>query len=1087
MKSRSWKLLLALAALGGLAGLSAAAGPGADAPTAPPTAAPPTTPAEPIDFARDVYPLLRRACFECHGPDKQKGELRLDTRPLAFHGGSGGPAIVPGKPGESELIRRVMLPKGSDEVMPARGDPLSRAEVDTLRAWVQQGAPWPEGKEAAAHWAYVKPTRPAPPAVRNASWPRNAIDRFVLARLEREGLRPSPEAGRATLIRRASLDLTGLPPTPAEVDAFVADQSPDAYEKVVDRLLASPQFGERWARPWLDLARYADSHGFQRDDLRDSWAYRDWVIKALNADMPFDRFTIEQVAGDLLPNATIDQRIATGFNRCAPTNVEAGSEPEETRVNQVFDRVNTVGAVWLGATLECAQCHDHKFDPISQADYYRLFAFFNNTALEADRANPTVPGSIRFLGPTMALSTGGMGAAPEAGPAQENLPAALRRLDRQLQARREKLAAELGRWEAEAAASLAKRGEDHVLAVAGFESSAGSPHKVLEDGSVLLVDDPPEKDTYTVTVRTKLTGITGFRLDALTDPSLPGEGPGRGDKARPNFVLHAFEVKAAPAGGGGGGGGAGARTAHPVKLTRPQASYSQAKFDVAGAIDGDPKTAWAINPQFHKPHWATFDTDKPIGFADGTTLTFTLDQQFGGGRTIGRLRLTALTGDRSAGSVPGEVAAALRTPKDERTPAQTTRLLDYRLEQDEAYARLKAQRDEAAGGPRKGAPRPPTTLVMQELPQTRPSAIFVRGSFRDPGSPVQPGTPAALHKMPDGGPADRLALARWLVDRQNPLAARVTVNRWWAEIFGQGIVATVEDFGIKGEPPTHPDLLDWLAVEFMEPSTGSAHPSPGPAGQAGQARPWSMKHVLRQVVLSATYRQSSHVTPALRERDDQNRLYARGPRLRMDAEMIRDNALAAAGLLSRKQFGPPVRPYQPDGLWVKVGGERVDYVTSPGEDRHRRGIYVVWKRGAPYPSFVNFDATARLACTVKRSRSNTPLQALTLLNDPVYVEAAVALAHRVVTEKPSAGADERIAHAFRLCLSRAPSDREAQVLRKLYDAQREAAKAGGDAGAAVKELFAGVAVPDGTAPEELSAWYAVAAALLNLDETITKG
>jgi hypothetical protein len=885
------------------------------------------------------------------------------------------------------------------------------------------------------HWAYVKPQRPPLPKVGDESWCRNAIDRFVLAKLDAEALKPSPEADRATLLRRVSLDLIGLPPAPAEADAFLNDNSPDAYERVVDKLLASPHFGERWARPWLDLARYADSHGFQRDDLRDLWAYRDWVIKALNADMPFDQFTIEQLAGDLLPNATADQRIATGFNRCTPTNVEAGSEPEETRVNQVFDRVDTLGTVWLGSTIECAQCHDHKYDPFSQREYYQLFAFFNHTAIEADRDNPNVPGSIKFLGPAMELPKDATGVADAFGANAQRQALKLRDLDERIAKRRATLEGNLARWETQALASLDKQGQEHVLTVTAFESSAASPHKVLDDGSVLLVDDPPEKDTYTVTAKTDLTGITAFRLDALTDPSLPGDGPGRGDKQRPNFVLHSFNVTASSS--------ANASAAQPVKLTSARASFSQPRFKVAGAIDDNPATAWAIGQQFHMPHWAIFETDKPVGFSDGTTLTFTLEQNFGRGRTIGRLRLSALTGDPRAGAVPADVATALRTPRDQRTAAQSKRVLDYRLEQDPQYARLLAERNEA----RPGVAKPPTTLVMRELPQTRPSNLFLRGSYRDPGAAVQPGTPAVLHAM-QSGPGNRLTLAKWLVDRENPLVARVAVNRWWAEIFGRGIVSTAEDFGVKGEPPTHPELLDWLAVEFMDPSTGS-----------GQG--WSTKQILRTIVTSATYRQSSRQSQELRDRDPDNRLLARGPRFRLDAETIRDNALAASGLLSRKQFGPPVRPYQPDGLWVKVGGERVEYVTSPGEDQHRRGIYVVWKRGAPYPSFVNFDATARLACTVKRSRSNTPLQALTLLNDPVYVEAAEAMAMRIVADKPSAGVDERIEYAFKLCLTRAPSAREVQVLRELHNAQAQTS-------------------------DEPARWYAVAAALLNLDEAITK-
>lgn len=1008
----------------------------------------PGTPQPPVDFARDVYPLLKQTCWECHGSERQKGKLRLDSREAAFQGGRNGVVTVPGKAEESELYRRIVLPKGSDRVMPARGEPLSATQVKRIRDWINQGAKWPDGVESAQHWAYVTPVRPKLPAIKNPLWPQTAIDHFILARLEREGLAPSPEAGRATLIRRVSLDLTGLPPSPDEVAAFLADPSPQAYETLVDRLLATPQFGERWARPWLDLARYADSHGFQRDDLRPLWAYRDWVIRALNADLPFDQFTIWQVAGDLLPNATGEQKIATGFHRCTPTNVEAGSDPEETRVNQVIDRVNTTGAVWLGTTLECVQCHDHKYDPFKQQDYYRLFAFLNNTAIEADRTNPKVPGSIKFLGPTLPLPN------PVQDQEREKLNAALMRLDQDLELRRQQLQSDLDQWAEDRRAAGRKGGQIHPLEVADFVSSGGAPHKVLKDHSVLLVDDPPDKDTYTVTVHTKLTDVMGFKLETLTDPSLPGNGPGRGDAQRPNFVLNTFAVKAAPTGKNSLG--------QAIKLMNARADFSQKGYDVAGAIDDDPKTAWAINPRFHEPHWATFATEKPVGYDEGTTLTFTLVQEFGKGRTIGRLRLSALTGDPTVKSLPVEVTAILHTAKEKRTAAQRKTLLEYRLEQDEIGARLKGQRAQAERQLR--GLQPAITLAMQELSQPRKSTIFMRGNFREPGKEVQPGTPAVLHRMPEG-PPNRLTLARWLVSRDNPLVARVTVNRWWAELFGRGIVGTVEDFGIKGEQPTHPELLDWLAVEFMDNG-------------------WSMKQLLKQMVLSATYRQSSRITPELRARDDQNLLYARGPRFRLDAEMIRDNALAVAGLLSRKQFGPPIRPYQPTGVWTKIGGEKVEYIVSPGEDRYRRGIYVVWKRGAPYPSFVNFDATARLACTVKRSRSNTPLQALTLLNDPVYVEAAQAFAQRIVLDRPKADVDQRIDHAFRCCLARSPKPAELQALRKLFDAQREASRREPQA---AQELFADFPIPPGVAREDLAAWYAVATVLLNLDETITKG
>jgi hypothetical protein len=1028
-------------------------------------------PKAPVDFARDVYPILQRACFECHGPGKQEGDLRLDERAAAFTSGSGS-AIVPGKPEESEVLRRIGLPKGHDEIMPARGEPLAKRQVQIVRRWIAEGAVWPQNLQMGKHWAYVKPVRPQVPKVKGNAWPQSPIDHFVLQRLEEEGLKPSSRADYATLIRRLSLDLIGLPPSPEQVEAFhqSAIRNPQsAISTLVDDLLASPQFGERWARPWLDLARYADSHGFQRDDLRELWAYRDWVIRALNADLPFDRFTLEQVAGDLLPDADENTRIATGFHRCTTTNVEAGSEPEETRINQVIDRVNTTGAIWLGTTLECCQCHDHKYDPFTQKDYYGLLAFLNNTQIEADRSNPNVPGSIRFLGPTMPLN--GMSESA----AQVALAARIEELQKNLKQRRRELNRDLAEWEERLAKGLSHAAQTHVLEVAEFVSEEGAPHKLLEDGSVLLVDDAPATDTYVVTVHTKLTGISGIKLEALTDPSLPGKGPGRGDEKRPNFVLNTFrmmvasgESSAKPQAAGAPQKGGQAHFAPkapqnepvPVRLAARGASFSQKGFSPAGAVDEDPKSAWAINPKFGEPHWATFATPGPIGFDGGTTLTFTLVQQFGGGRTIGRLRLSAITGDASSEILPADIVKLLQTPAKDRSAAQKNRLLDYRLEQD---ADSQEMRDELAELQKEKQPPPVTTLVMQELPEPRMSAIFQRGDYRSPGEAVQPAAPAVLHALPEG-PPNRIALARWLVHRDNPLSARVTVNRWWAELFGRGIVSTVEDFGIKGEPPTHPELLDWLAVEFMESG-------------------WSMKHVLRTIVLSATYQQASRVSPELLARDDQNLLLARGPRFRLDAEMIRDNALAAAGLLSLKQFGPPVRPYQPDGLWTKVGGAPLTYEVSPGEDRHRRGIYVVWKRASPYPSFVNFDATARLACTVKRSRSNTPLQALTLLNDPVYVEAAFALARRTLVERPEATLDEQLEHIFRLCLARTPSSTELAILHKLHDDQARALQ---DKPDAVKQLLANQAVPEGCSPAEFAAWHAVATVLLNLDETITK-
>lgn len=1000
-----------------------------------------------VDFARDVYPIFERFCLECHGPQRQEAELRFDVRAAAMAGGLSGQAVVPSKPDESELLRRVSLPEGHDEIMPARGKPLTPRQIETLRAWIAAGAVWPDKLERITHWAYLPPIRPDLPRVAEPDWCRNAIDRFVLARLESEHLPHSPEADRAALIRRLSLDLISLPPSPEEVDAFVADASGDAYERLVDRLLDSPQFGERWARPWLDLARYADSHGFQRDDLRELWPYRDWVIHALNDDMPFDQFTIEQLAGDLLLDASESQRVATGFHRSTTTNVEAGSDPEETRTNQVIDRVNTTATVWLGTTLECAQCHDHKYDPFTQRDYYGLLAFFNNSEIEADRSDPKVPGSIRFLGPSLELRDERIEVE------KEKVRAEMRQVDTSLAARRSELTADMPAWESSLADNLDRAPTTHVLKIDDFHSAEGAPHKLLEDSSVLLVDDPPGTDTYTIVVETAVRDITGIKLEALTDPSLPGMGPGRGDEGRPNFVLNTFSLTAAPLDD--------SRPPQAVQLAARSASFEQANYPLTAALDNRPNTGWAIAPQFHQPHWAVFDVlSMPTG-EGATRLTFTLVQQFGAGRTIGRLRLSALTGDPTATTLPTDVATILKTASDARNDAQRSRLLDFRLERDTAANELRSRR-EALQKSLAGL-KPPSTLVMRELPSPRTTNVFTRGDFRTPGESVQAGVPVVLQPLSDG-PPNRLTLARWLVARENPLTARVVVNRWWAELFGHGIVTTLEDFGIKGEPPTHPELLDWLAVEFMDNGC-------------------SMKKLLRTIVTSATYRQTSRLTAEQLARDAENLLYARGPRFRLAAETIRDHALAAAGLLSLRSGGPPIRPYQPDGLWTKVGGQPLEYMVSPGDERYRRGVYVVWKRASPYPSFVNFDANARLACTVKRSRSNTPLQALTLLNDPVYVEAALALASRVLRERPDAPLDEQLRYAWRLCLARNPDDGELAVLRKLYAEQIVAA---GPAATAAKNLLDPFGGAGTESSEQLAAWYAVASALLNLDETITK-
>jgi hypothetical protein len=765
-----------------------------------------------IDFNRDIRPILSENCFRCHGPDEgeRKAKLRLDTRDGALKElRSGGHAVVPGHAAKSALVERITTADLKERMPPPQSKKrLTAQQIDLLRRWIDQGARWSE------HWAFVPPRRPALPPVADKTWPRNAIDHFILARLEKEGLKPSPEADRIRLIRRVTLDLTGLPPTPAEVDAFLADRGPSAYEKVVDRLLASPHFGERLALEWLDAARYADTHGYHIDAGRDMTRWRDWVIDAFNRNLPFDQFTIEQLAGDLLPDATLRQKVASGFNRNHMINFEGGAIPEEYLNAYIVDRVNTTSTVWLGLTVACAQCHDHKYDPISQKEFYRLYAFFHN-----------VP---------------------------EN----------------------------------------------GLDGSKGN---------------------------------------------------------------------AAPV----------------IRVPTRQQERRQRELDEA---------------------------------------------------------------IRQAG-------------------ADKARLAKLRQERAEVEKRI------------------PTAMVMQEMPRTRDTFMLVRGEYDKKGPKVTAGTPAALPPLPKGASANRLGLARWLVDPGHPLTARVAVNRYWQMFFGTGLVKTAEDFGAQGEPPSHPELLDWLAVEFMNPTSA-------PLG-SGSRTHWDVKALLRLIVTSATYRQSSVVTQLLLARDAENRLLARGPRLRLQAEFIRDQALAVSGLLNREIGGASVFPYQPAGLWQELASRQDSknwsaqfFVQSHGKDLYRRTMYTFWKRTSPPPTLVTFDAPDRETCTVRRSRTNTPLQALVLMNDPTYVEASRKLAERLMKQADTT--DERITFAFRLVTARRPTSKEVEVLRRVFNRQMDVYRE--DTKAALKLLGVGEAPRDERLPPaELAAWTVVASVILNLDETITKG
>lgn len=950
------------------------------------------------DFSREVYPVLQSACFECHGAEVQKGDLRLDTA-SPKHTEIG-----------QELLRRVQLPREDKEAMPKRGERLKPEQIAALKAWIDDGAKWPEKIESLMHWSYVPPVRPKVPA-----GAKSPIDAFIREKLTTNGLKPADPAAPEILIRRLSLDLTGLPPSPSDL-SDLSDWSDKKYEALVDRLLASKQFGVRWARPWLDLARYADSHGFQRDDLRDIWAYRDWVVEALNANMPFDQFTLEQIAGDLLPNAKPSQIIATGFHRCTPTNVEAGTEPEESRINQVIDRVNTTGAVWLGSTFECAQCHNHKYDPFTQKDFYSLLAYYNNTEKEAERARPNVPGSIAFNGSPFTIPD------PDRDQQRRHLAKQIKAIDTQITATMKK-----PEKAAQPPANLV------VLKPEAFITESDAEAEAQPDGSTLLNGPVPDTDTYTIEVTLPSTPVTGLLVDALLHDSIPGGGgPGRRGGERPNFVVNRFVATLTHADG----------KSEPLSFKCIHTSHTQKNFNAPDALTANTNgnKGWAINPRFHEAHWAALEFAKPITTA--AKLTLRIEQFYGQQLVIGRVRLSAIQGD-----VLASLPEAATDEKAATKPAEVSKLEKQRAALQKQLAALK----------------PLSTEVMKELPQPRMTAIFKRGVYTDPTTPVTAATPAVF-KDAAKGPPNRLTLAKWLASRDNPLAARVTVNRWWAELFGQGIVTTLEDFGIKGAPPSHPELLDWLAVEFMESG-------------------WNMKHVLKLIVMSETYRQSSDRSDSSDKSDPANTLLSYFPRFRLDAETIRDNALSIAGLIDLSQGGAPIRPPQPEGLWKKVGGQQYDYQVSPGTTKYRRGLFVVLKRGSPYPSFVNFDASARMACVVRRSRSNTPLQALTLLNDPVYVEAAKHFALRIAKESPSSDLDAQIAHAFRLALARSPSASEAEVLKNLWEGQFAAAEADAKT---TKDLVADVTLPKELSPAQFSAFYSVATALLNLDECITK-
>ena len=1162
------------------------------------------------DFTREVRPILAKHCFKCHGPDDltRKGGLRLDVRSAALQPSkSGAVALIPGNLEKSELVRRITT-SDVDEVMPppATKMALMDPEKDILKRWVAAGAEYQD------HWSFVRPIQKELPPVSNPAWIQNGIDRFILSRLDREGVAPAAQADPQTWIRRVYLDLIGLPPTPEEADAFVQDVSPGSYERVVDRLLASPRYGERWGRRWMDLARYADTNGYEKDRQRNIWPWRDWVVRSLNADMPFDQFTVEQIAGDLLPGSTPDQRIATGFHRNTMLNEEGGIDPLEFRFHAMTDRVATTGTTWLGLTLGCAQCHTHKYDPIPHREYYQVMAFLNN-ADEPDMDLPaadTEAQQIKRQEQTARL----LAQLPKQFPLQDHT------------------------WET-----------PKPLRV---ETTSGEKPRWLEDNSLLFSATVPDRDAYTIVLETDLEGVDGLRLEALTDDALPNKGPGRVKHG--NFVLNEITITAAPR--------SSPDQIQTVKVVAARADVEQNGYPVVSAWDGNSETGWGVDAEGKKlnaPHSAIFSFERPVQFPGGTRFTVKLDHRVSQ-HLIGRprlslrlpkmdarpmeerrreamekqfahwleqqrsrvvswtplhptkavsnlplltvlpdesilasgditksdtyeltldsklsgvtaIRLEALPDDRlpnhgpglsyyegpkgdffmgefqvTAGGVPlrfsgatesyarnnfgSTASAALAVDGDPQTgwstagregerheavfpldsPLKENSILQVRMLFGRHYAcslgrfRISvtthpspkaqdlspevsqllqvpesqwtaSQRQQLLeqflltlpelAGIRKEIEQlrrrmtHPTTLVMRERPPENPRSTYVhkRGEFLQPTDLVQPGVLNSVAPFPEDLPRNRLGFARWLVSTNNPLTARVTVNRQWHAFFGRGLVSTTGDFGLQGETPSHPELLDWLAVEFMKQG-------------------WSLKKLHRLIVTSATYRQSSHADLERVSKDPQNRLLSRGPQVRLEAEIVRDVALRASGLLSEKMGGPGVYPPQPAGV-TEVAYGNPSWPTSSGDDRHRRSLYTFIKRTAPFALYNTFDAPTGESCVARRDVSNTPLQALTLLNDVFFLEVSQAMGQSLALQEGTV--ESRIGQAFRRCVTRPPTDQDLDLLTRFYKTQHQRF--------ASKELDAAAVAGDGRGDVvDRATWTVLARALLNLDETITK-
>ncbi len=983
-------------------------------------------------FSTDIQPLFAQKCLECHGPDKQKGGLRLDRlESLLKKQESGHSAVVPGDLDRSEIIRRITS-DDPDEVMPPEDGPLGADEIGKLKDWVASGA------EFEQHWAYLPLSSSKLPEVNDAQWVRNPIDRFVLARLEKQEIQPSPRAERHTLIKRVYYDLIGLPPTPAEIDAFVGDDSPDAYAALVKRLLASEHFGERWGRHWLDKARYADSDGYEKDNARpNAWNYRDWVLDAVNADMPMDRFTIEQIAGDLLPGATPRQRLATAFHRQTLTNTEGGADREEFRNAAVFDRTETTGTVWLGLTLNCARCHTHKYDAIPQSDYYRLFAFFNN----ADEANYELP----------------LGGAPLEKYEQEKakIEAELKAVDDEIVAAKTKHRAAFDTWLARIRERLAHANPPIFQDLAEMIVASdvdGVGFEVEKSGAVQVNGANPDgRMIFEIAGKVGAIGgpVTGVRLDVLTDKRLPKNGPGRAPNG--NFVLNEVELL---------------RGETKLAFGAAKADFSQSNFGVGKLIDGshEKMSGWAVAPQTGKPHHAILRLKEPLEAKTGEALTVRLVRNYDGEHTVGRFRVRLMTGEDVDGVAPQAIRDLLAKDPGQLDDNQKKTLLDHFLRNEfEETKGLFTKRDAV----QKKMPKPPKTKVrvIVERGSPRNTRVLNRGDFLNPsdvevkaaGLSILPPIPARKK-----GKLDRLDLANWLMSEENPLPSRVLANHLWEKLFGEGLARIMNDFGLRGEHPVHPELLDWLATEYRRLG-------------------WSRKKMIETIVTSATYQQASAHRDELREIDPTNKLLARQNRFRVEAEIVRDLCLSVSGLLSDKFGGPSVFPPLPAGVAHLSYNNNFKWKASEGEERYRRGLYTFFKRTAPHPNLTTFDCPDSNTTTVRRTSSNTPLQALTMMNNEVYVKASQAFGKRILNLETESDS-HRMRQALRLCIGREPGETETARFLALLEKSRAYYRENAES---AKKLV-GNHQPDSIDAPEAAAWVAVARTALNLDEFITR-